>query len=36
MREGLKYFEESAEIASNVQQQASRNATLIKGELGGK
>jgi tetratricopeptide (TPR) repeat protein len=36
MREGLKYFEESSGIASNVQQQASRNATLIKSELGGK
>jgi len=36
MREGLKYFEESAGIASNVQQQASRNAGLIKTELGVK
>jgi len=36
MREGLKYFEESSQIASNVQQQASRNAMLIKSELGGK
>ena len=36
MREGLKYFEESSGIASNVQQQASRNAMLIKSELGGK
>jgi len=36
MREGLKYFEESAGIASNVQAQASRNAMLIKSELGGK
>ena len=36
MREGLKYFEESSQISSNVQQQASRNATLIKAELGGK
>jgi len=36
MREGLKYFEESSGIASNVQQQASRNAMLIKAELGGK
>jgi hypothetical protein len=32
----LKYFEESAGITSNVQQQASRNATLIKQEIGGK
>jgi hypothetical protein len=36
MREGLKFFEESAGITSNVQQQASRNATLIKQEIGGK
>jgi hypothetical protein len=36
MREGLKYFEESSGIASNVQSQASRNAMLIKTELGGK
>jgi tetratricopeptide (TPR) repeat protein len=36
MREGLKYFEESAGIQSNVQGQASRNAMLIKSELGGK
>ncbi|HTA69683.1 MAG TPA: hypothetical protein VK776_15440 [Bryobacteraceae bacterium] len=36
MREGLKYFEESSGIASNVQAQASRNAMLIKSELGGK
>jgi tetratricopeptide (TPR) repeat protein len=36
MREGLKYFEESAGIQSNVQAQASRNAMLIKSELGGK
>ena len=36
MREGLKYFEESAAISSNVQQQASRNAMLIRSELGGK
>ena len=36
LREGLKYFEESSGIASNVQAQASRNAMLIKTELGGK
>jgi hypothetical protein len=36
MRDGLKFFEESAGIASNVQAQASRNAMLIKSELGGK
>jgi hypothetical protein len=36
IREGLKYFEESSQIASNVQQQASRNAMLIRSELGGK
>jgi hypothetical protein len=36
MREGLKFFEESAGIQSNVQAQASRNAMLIKSELGGK
>lgn len=36
MREGLKFFEESAQISSNVQAQASRNATLIRSELGGR
>ncbi len=36
MREGLKFFEESAQINSNVRDQAARNATLIKNELGGR
>lgn len=36
MREGLKYFEESAAIKSGVQDQAARNASLVKNELGGK
>jgi tetratricopeptide (TPR) repeat protein len=36
MREGLHFFEQSAEIKSNVQDQAERNARLIKAELGGK
>ena len=36
MREGLKFFEESSAIASNVQAQASRNVTLIRTELGGR
>jgi hypothetical protein len=36
MREGLKYFQESAGIASPMQDQASRNAKLVLAELGGK
>jgi hypothetical protein len=36
MREGLKYFQESAGIAGPMQDQASRNAKLVLGELGGK
>ncbi len=36
MREGLHYFQESAEIASPMQDQASRNAKLVLNELGGK
>jgi hypothetical protein len=36
MREGLKYFQQSAEIASPMQDQASRNAKLVLAELGGK
>ena len=36
MREGLHYFQESAEIASPMQDQASRNAKLVLAELGGK
>lgn len=36
MREGLRYFEQSAAIKSSVQDQAARNATLVKNELGGK
>jgi tetratricopeptide (TPR) repeat protein len=33
-REGLKYFEQAAAMKSNVQDQASRNVTVIKKELG--
>jgi tetratricopeptide (TPR) repeat protein len=36
MREGLHYFQQSAEIASPMQDQAQRNAKLVLGELGGK
>jgi hypothetical protein len=36
MREGLHYFQESAGIASPMQDQASRNAKLVLAELGGK
>jgi hypothetical protein len=36
MREGLHYFQQSAEIASPMQDQASRNAKLVLAELGGK
>lgn len=36
MREGLKYFQESAGIAGPMQEQASRNAKLVLNELGGK
>jgi len=36
MREGLKFFQESAGIASPMQDQASRNAKLVLAELGGK
>jgi tetratricopeptide (TPR) repeat protein len=36
MREGLKYFQESAAIAGPMQDQASRNAKLVLTELGGK
>ncbi len=36
MRQGLNFFEQAAAIKSNVQDQASRNATLIKAELGGR
>ncbi|HTB19766.1 MAG TPA: hypothetical protein VK708_16705 [Bryobacteraceae bacterium] len=36
MREGLKYFQESAGLASPMQDQASRNAKLVLAELGGK
>jgi hypothetical protein len=36
MRAGLKYFQQCAELASNVQDQASRNARMILTELGGK
>jgi tetratricopeptide (TPR) repeat protein len=34
MREGLKFFEQAAAMKSNVQDQASRNVTVIKKELG--
>jgi len=36
MREGMGYFEQSAALKSSVQDQASRNARLIKTELGGR
>jgi len=36
MREGLKYFEQSAGMKSSVQDQAARNASLVRNELGGK
>jgi len=36
MREGLHYFQQSAEMASPMQDQASRNAKLVLAELGGK
>jgi hypothetical protein len=36
MREGLKYFQESAGIAGPMQDQAARNAKLVLTELGGK
>lgn len=36
MREGLKFFQESAGIASPMQDQAARNAKLVLAELGGK
>jgi tetratricopeptide (TPR) repeat protein len=36
MREGLKFFEESAGMKSSVQDQAARNASLVRTELGGK
>jgi len=36
MREGLKFFQESAEISGPMQDQASRNAKLVLAELGGK
>jgi len=36
MREGLHYFQQSANIASPMQDQASRNAKLVLAELGGK
>ena len=34
IREGLKYFQECAQISSNVQDQASHNARQIRTELG--
>jgi hypothetical protein len=36
MREGLHYFQQSADIAGPMQDQASRNAKLVLTELGGK
>jgi hypothetical protein len=36
MREGLKYFQESAGMPGPMQDQASRNAKLVLAELGGK
>jgi hypothetical protein len=36
MREGLKFFQESAQISGPMQDQASRNAKLVLNELGGK
>jgi hypothetical protein len=36
MREGLHYFQQSADIASPMQDQAQRNAKLVLTELGGK
>ena len=36
MREGLNFFQQSAAIASPMQDQASRNAKLVLAELGGK
>jgi tetratricopeptide (TPR) repeat protein len=36
MRTGLNYFQQAAAIKSNVQDQAARNASLIKTELGGR
>jgi hypothetical protein len=36
MRQGLQFFQQSAEIASPMQDQASRNAKLVLNELGGK
>ncbi len=36
MREGLKFFEQSAGMKSSVQDQAARNASLVRTELGGK
>src|SRR5580693_8387717 len=36
MRQGLQFFQQSAEIASPMQDQASKNAKLVLAELGGK
>jgi len=36
MREGLRFFEQSAAMKSSVQDQAARNASLVRNELGGK
>jgi hypothetical protein len=36
MREGLHYFQQSAELSGPMQDQASRNAKLVLAELGGK
>jgi len=34
VRDALKYFEQAAAMKSNVQDQASRNVSAIKKELG--
>jgi hypothetical protein len=36
MRQGLQFFQQSAEISGPMQDQASRNAKLVLAELGGK
>jgi len=36
MRQGLQFFQQSAEISGPMQDQASRNAKLVLNELGGK
>ena len=36
MRQGLQFFQQSAEISGPMQDQAARNAKLVLAELGGK